>query len=73
MNFVIHKMYVRWREREHGDMDYLFVEYPVVVTTLKKCRLWKFSQCPLMRAQPRLLNALVYYWHPDAEAFMLEG
>jgi hypothetical protein len=26
-----------------------------------------------MRAQPRLLNALVYYWHPNAEAFMLEG
>jgi hypothetical protein len=26
-----------------------------------------------MRAQPRLLNALVDYWHPDAEEFMLEG
>jgi hypothetical protein len=26
-----------------------------------------------MRAQPRFLNALIYYWHPDAEAFMLEG
>ena len=26
-----------------------------------------------MRAQPRLLNSLVEYWHPDAEAFMLEG
>ena len=26
-----------------------------------------------MRVQPRLLNALIDYWHPDAEAFMLEG
>ena len=26
-----------------------------------------------MHAQPRLLNALVDYWHPDAEAFMIEG
>ena len=26
-----------------------------------------------MRAQPRLLNTLVDYWHPDAEAFMIEG
>jgi hypothetical protein len=26
-----------------------------------------------MPAQPRLLNALIDYWHPDAEAFMLEG
>jgi hypothetical protein len=26
-----------------------------------------------MRAQPRLLNVLVDYWHPNAEAFMIEG
>jgi hypothetical protein len=26
-----------------------------------------------MPTQPRLLNALVDYWHPDAKAFMIEG
>jgi hypothetical protein len=26
-----------------------------------------------MREQPRLLNSLVDYMHPDAEAFMLDG
>jgi hypothetical protein len=26
-----------------------------------------------MRAQPRMINSLVKYWHPDAEAFILEG
>jgi hypothetical protein len=26
-----------------------------------------------MRAQPRLLNALVDYWHPDPEALILVG
>jgi hypothetical protein len=26
-----------------------------------------------MRAQPRLLNTLVDYWHPDVEEFMIEG
>jgi hypothetical protein len=26
-----------------------------------------------MREQPRLLNALINYWHPDTDAFMLEG
>jgi len=26
-----------------------------------------------MRAQPNMSNALVDYWHPDAEAFMLKG
>jgi hypothetical protein len=44
-----------------------------VVATLKQCGLWKFLYCPLMRAQPRLLNHLVEYWNPYAEAFMLEG
>jgi hypothetical protein len=39
---------------------------------LRQCRLWKFFRCPFMRAQHRLLNALVDYWHPNAEAFMLE-
>jgi hypothetical protein len=43
------------------------------MASLRQCSLWKFYWCPFMRAQPRLLNALVDYWHPDAEAFMLEG
>jgi hypothetical protein len=43
------------------------------IVALKQCGLWKFYWCPFMRAQPRLLNALVDYWHPDVEAFMLEG
>jgi hypothetical protein len=51
----------------------LVEEDPVAIAALKQCGLWKFFQCPFMRAQPRLLNALVEYWHPDAEAFMLEG
>jgi hypothetical protein len=46
---------------------------PNVVATLMQCGLLKFFLCPFMQAQPRLLNALVDYWHPDAEAFMLEG
>jgi hypothetical protein len=66
-------MYVHWREREHEDIDILVEEDPATIATLKQCGLWKFFQCPFMRAQPRLLNALVDYWHPDAEAFMLEG
>jgi len=35
--------------------------------------MWNSFQCSFMREQPRLLNALVEYWHPDAETFMLEG
>jgi hypothetical protein len=66
-------MYVHWREREHEDVDVLVDEDPDAVATLLQCGLLNFFQCPFMRAQPRLLNALVDYWHPDAEAFMLEG
>jgi hypothetical protein len=48
-------------------------EDPNAVVALMQCGLLKFFLCPSMRAQPRLRNALVDYWHPDAEAFMLEG
>ena len=43
------------------------------MATLMQCGLLKFFLCPFMRTQPRLLNALVDYWHPDADASMLEG
>jgi hypothetical protein len=66
-------MYVHWREREHEDVDILVDEDPAAMAALRQCGLWKFFRCPFMRAQPRLLNALVDYWHPDAEAFMIEG
>jgi hypothetical protein len=60
-------------EREHEDIDSMVEEDPVVVAALKQCGLWKFFQCTLIQAQPRLLNSLVDYWHLDAEAFILEG
>ena len=41
--------------------------------TLMQCGFLKFFLCPFIRVQPRLLNALIDYWHPDVEAFMLEG
>jgi hypothetical protein len=46
---------------------------PNVMVLLSQCGLVKFFLCLFMRSQPRLLNALVDYWHPDAEAFMIEG
>jgi hypothetical protein len=66
-------MYVQWKEREHEAISELVVADPNVVAVLMQCSLLKFFLCPFMRAQPRLPNALIDYWHPDAEAFMLEG
>jgi hypothetical protein len=66
-------MYVQWREREHEAISELVATDLNVVAVLMQCGLLKFFLCPFMHAQPRLLNALIDYWHPNAEAFMLEG
>jgi hypothetical protein len=66
-------MYVHWREREHEAISELVAGDPNVMVALMQSGLLKFFLCPFIRAQPRLLNALIDYWHPDAEAFMLEG
>jgi hypothetical protein len=55
------------------EVSELVEEDPNVVAALMQCGLLKFFLCPFMRTQPRLLNALVDYWNPDAKAFMLEG
>jgi hypothetical protein len=67
------RMYVQWREREHKASNELVAADPNVVAVLMQYSLLKFFLCPFMHAQPRLLNALIDYRHPDAEAFMLEG
>ena len=66
-------MYVQWRERKHEAANELVAADPNVVAVLTQCGLLNIFLCPFMHTQPRLLNALVDYWHPDAEAFMLEG
>jgi hypothetical protein len=66
-------MYVHWRERENEEVNELVGEDPNAVATLMQCGLLKFFLCPFMWAQPRLLNALVDYWHLDVKTFMLEG
>jgi hypothetical protein len=64
-------MYMHWREREHEDISALVGEEHNALAALMQCGL--FFLCPFMQAQPRLLNSLVDYWHPETEAFMLEG
>jgi hypothetical protein len=66
-------MFVQWRERENEATNELVAADPNVMAVLTQCGLVKFFLCPFMRTRPRMLNALVDYWHPDAEAFMIEG
>jgi hypothetical protein len=66
-------MYVHWREREHEAISELVMGDSNVMAALMQCGFLKFFLFPFMQEQPSLLNALVDYWHPDVEAFMLEG
>jgi hypothetical protein len=67
------RMYVYWIEREHEEIDFLVSVEPPAIVVLSQCGFLKFFQCPFMREKPRLLNALIDYWHPNAEEFILEG
>jgi hypothetical protein len=69
----VSRMYVQWREREHEASNELVATDSNVVAMLIECDLLKLFLCPFMHTQPRILNALIDYWHPDTEAFMLEG
>jgi hypothetical protein len=60
-SFVVDRMYVHWREREHEVANEAVAADPNVMAALTQCGLVKFFLCPFMRAQPRLLNALVDY------------
>jgi hypothetical protein len=66
-------MYVQWREREHEAANELVATDPNVMAILTQCGLVKLFLCPFINAQPRILNALVDDWHPDAKDFMIEG
>jgi hypothetical protein len=66
-------MSVHWREREHEAANEAVAADSNVMAMLTQCGLVKFFLCPFMCAQPRILNALVDFRHPDAEAFMIEG
>jgi len=66
-------MYVQWREREHETINELVAADPNVVVVLMQCSFLKLFLCLFMPTQPRILNALIDYWHPDTEVFMLEG
>jgi hypothetical protein len=58
--------------REHEDVEKELDDHRGI-RSLQCCGLRKFYECPNMWAQKRLLQLLIGYWNPEADAFMLDG
>jgi hypothetical protein len=67
------KMFVHWRGHEHEEVDHAVFDDNNAKESLQKYGMYIFFQIGGMRAQKRLLNLLIDYWHLDAKAFMLDG
>jgi hypothetical protein len=66
-------MVLEWRERENEGVDVTIERDSEDQMALIICGLYKFWALKGMRAQVRLLQMMVNYWDPDAEAFNLDG
>ena len=66
-------MVLKWREREHGEVEEVVRADLMAQQALRACGLYKFWCLCGLRDKPRLLQMLVYYWDPDAESFHIDG
>ena len=66
-------MVLKWREREHEEVDVAVERDPGAQMALKRCGIYNFWALKGMQAQVRLLQLLVNYWDPDIETFNLDG
>jgi hypothetical protein len=66
-------MVIEWREREHEDIDSQVIEDLKAMESIQRCGLRNFFETSNIRAQKRLLQVLIIYWDPNADAFMLDG
>ena len=62
-------MVLKWREREHGDVEEAVQGDIMAQQALRACGLYKFWCVGSLRAKPRLLQLLVDYWDPEYETF----
>jgi hypothetical protein len=66
-------MVIKWREREHEEIDSQFLEDDKVLESLHQCGLNNFFEMSNMKTQKRLLRLLIRYWEPHIDAFMIDG
>jgi hypothetical protein len=66
-------MLLKWREREHEEVDSVVERDAGAQLALKRCVLYKFWALKGMRAQVRLLQMFVNYWDLEIGAFNIDG
>jgi hypothetical protein len=66
-------MVLKWRQREHEEVDSKVDQDLVAQVALKICGTYKFWVLKGMRALVRLLEMFVGYWDPNSDTFILDG
>ena len=66
------KMVLEWREHDHEDVEEAIRGDLMVEQALRACGLYKFWCLGGLRAKPRLLQMIVYYWDPYSESFQID-
>ena len=71
--FLMCRMVLEWREREHGDVEEAVKDDLIAQQALRACGLHKFWCLGSLRSKQRLLQMLVDYWDLDSESFHIDG
>ena len=73
ISFLLCRMVLEWREREHGDVEEAIRGHLMAQQDLRACGIYKFWCLGSLRAKTRLLQMLVDYWDPDSDSFHIDG
>ena len=64
-------MVIKWKERDHDDVDRVTMEDRDCITALRNCGLLMFFMTSGIREQPDLLQYLISIRDMDRERFIL--
>ena len=67
------RMVIKWRKREHDDVDRVVNGNLVSQQALQRCGFYKLWNIGSMREQSILLQILINYWDSETTAFNLDG
>ena len=62
---------LEWKEWEHEVNDQAALGDRTMIVSLRNYGLLKFFMCPILQAQPLLLQRMVAMWEPDSQHFLV--